>query len=90
MATSFEQAGGLMKETGDYGGVVLGGIDPVKISEGFGVEAMDLTDESKVAETIAHGLKVIEEEKRPFLINAHLPLGLPQGGRASKQYQMEV
>ena len=27
-----------MKETGEYPGVVLDGIDPVKIAEGFGVE----------------------------------------------------
>ena len=66
------------------------GIDPVKISEGFGVEAVHATDESKIDDVIAHGLKVVGDEKRPFLINAHLPLGLPQGGRKAQPYSFNA
>ena len=51
-------------------------MDPTKIAEGFGMEATDLTDESKITATIAEGLRIVEEEKRPYLINAHLPDGL--------------
>ena len=88
VASSFERAGTRMKDTGDYAGVVLDGIDPVKIAEGFGVEGMHLQDESKSSETIAHALDVVERENRPFLLNVHLPVGLPQGGRAAAPFRM--
>jgi len=61
-------------------------IDPVKLSESFGVEAMDATDESSIAGAIEHGLKMVEDEKRPFLLNVHLPIGLPEGGRPKAPY----
>lgn len=76
-----------MKETGDYAGIFLDGMDPVKIAEGFGVEAMHVQDEAKVAECIAYGLKVVEDQKRPFLLNVHMPLGVPQGGKSAKQFR---
>ena len=66
-----------MKDSGDYAGVVLSGIDPVKLAEGFGVEAMHLQDEDKATETYAHALDVIERENRPFLLNVHLPWASP-------------
>jgi len=86
VAGAFGRAGGNMRETGDYGGVALTGMNPTKIAEGFGMEATDLTDESRIAETIARGLRVVEDERRPFLINAHLPMGLPAGGRPARQF----
>ena len=86
VAGAFGRAGGNMRETGDYGGVALTGMDPTKIAEGFGMEATDLTDESQIAETIARGMRVVEDERRPFLINAHLPMGLPSGGRPARQF----
>ena len=86
VAGAFGRAGGNMRETGDYGGVALTGMDPTKIAEGFGMEATDLTDESRIAETIARGLRTVEEERRPFLINAHMPMGLPAGGRPARQF----
>ena len=89
VAGAFERAEGHMNESGDYGGVVLTGMDPTKIAEGFGMEATDLTDESKISETIADGLRIVEDEKRPFLINAHLPMGLPEGGRPAEQFVFE-
>ncbi len=86
VAGAFGGAEGHMKESGDYGGVALTGMDPTKIAEGFGMEATDLEDESKIGETIANGLRIVEEEGRPFLINAHLPMGLPTGGRPASQF----
>ncbi len=86
VATSFAGADANMKRTGEYRGVVLDNIDPVKLAEGFGVEGMHATDESKIAEAIEHGLKTVEEEKRPFLLNVHLPIGLPEGGRPKAPY----
>ena len=76
-----------MRESGDYGGVALTGMDPTRIAEGFGMEAVDLTDESKANETIAEGLRIVENERRPFLINAHMPMGLPEGGRPAQQFR---
>ena len=77
-----------MKQSGEYRGVVLDNIDPVKLAEGFGVEGMDATDESNIADAIEHGLKIVEEEKRPFLLNVHLPIGLPDGGRPGALYSL--
>ena len=86
VASSFANANANMKETGEYRGVVLDGIDPVKLAEGFGVEAMDATDEATISDAIEHGLGIVERENRPFLLNVHLPLGLPEGGRPGQIY----
>ena len=86
VAEAFGGADADMKRTGEYRGVVLDNIDPVKLSESFGVEALDATDESSIASAIEHGLKTVEEEKRPFLLNVHLPIGLPEGGRPKAPY----
>ncbi len=90
VASSFANANANMRETGEYRGVVLDGIDPVKLAEGFGVEAMDATDEANIGDAIEHGLGVVEREKRPFLLNVHLPLGLPEGGRPGEIYNMSA
>ena len=86
VAGAFGGADADMKRTGEYRGVVLDNIDPVKLSESFGVEALDATDESSIASAIEHGLKTVEEEKRPFLLNVHLPIGLPESGRPKAPY----
>ena len=88
VAGAFGGAEANMKQTGEYRGVVLDNINPVKLAEGFGVEGMDATDESKIAEAIEHGLKTVEEEKRPFLLNVHLPIGLPAGGHPGAPYSL--
>jgi benzoylformate decarboxylase len=88
VANSFQRGAKTMSETGEYAGVVLGGIDPVKIAEGFGVEGMHVEDESRLEEAIAHGLGVTESEARPFLLNVRLPLGLPEGGREAPPYRL--
>ena len=89
VAGAFGRAEADMKRTGEYRGVVLDNIDPVKLAEGFGVEGMHATDESNIADAIEHGLKTVEEEKRPFLLNVHLPLGLPEGGRPGAPYSLK-
>jgi benzoylformate decarboxylase len=89
VADSFGKANADMKRTGDYRGVVLDNIDPVKLAQGFGVEGMDVTEESNTADAIEHGLKTVEKERRPFLLNVHLPIGLPEGGRPGAPYSLK-
>ena len=88
VARSFGAAGGVMKQTGEYAGVVLDDIDPVKIAEGFGVDGMHVQDEARLAQAIRHGLDVVEGEGRPFVLNVHLPRGLPEGGRAAVPFHL--
>ena len=88
VAGAFERAGGTMKQTGGYAGVALENIDPVKISEGFGVEARNIDDEAEVATAIAEGLDLVERERRPLLLNVHVPQGLPPGGHATQPYRV--
>ena len=88
VANSWANAGAQMKDTGEYRGVVLDNIDPVKLAEGFGVEAADATDEATIGDAIERGLRIVEDEKRPYLLNVHLPLGLPSGGRPGQIYSL--
>ncbi|MDP7534653.1 MAG: thiamine pyrophosphate-binding protein [SAR202 cluster bacterium] len=88
VANAFNQAEAGMKHSGEYAGVALDGIDPVKIAEGFGVEARNVEDEATVGEAIAHGLETVEREGRPFLLNVRLPQGLPAGGKPAQQFRM--
>ena len=78
---------GVMKETGEYSGVVLGDVDIVKVSEGFGVEGIEVRDEDGLTEAIVDGLELVEREQRPLLLNVHLPLGLPNGGRPAQPFR---
>ncbi len=89
VANAFAGADANMKETGNYSGVVLDGMDPAKITEGFGVEASNVTNETTVAESIATGMDIVQRESRPYLLNVHLPLGLPAGGRKAAPYQLK-
>ena len=88
VANFFGLAEGAMKQASEYAGVVLDGIDPVQIAAGFGVEGMRVQDESCVEDAIEHGLQVVEEEQRPFLLDVHLPLGLPAGGQAAASFRL--
>ena len=88
VANFFGLADGAMKQSGEYAGVVLDGIDPVQIAAGFGVEGMRVQDESRVEEAIERGLQVVEDEQRPFLLDVHLPLGLPAGGQAAEPFRL--
>ena len=88
VAGAFGQAGGTMHQTGEYAGVRLDGIDPVRISTGFGVEAVRVDDETQVAEAIDRGLDIVERENRPYLLDVRLPVGLPEGGRPATPFKM--
>ena len=88
VARNFWNASGKMKETGEYAGVVLDGIDPVTIAEGFGVEGVHVEEEAQVGDAIARGLETVGRENRPYLLDVRLPTGLPQGGRAAVPFRM--
>ena len=88
VANSYQRAGGAMSDAGNYAGVALEGIDIVKLSESFGVEGRDVTDEASVEAAIAEGLETVERERRPMLLNVHLPQGLPAGGRAVPPFKL--
>jgi benzoylformate decarboxylase len=86
VARAFGNAGGSMKKTGEYAGVVLDNIDIVKIAEAYGVDGMHVQEESDLANAMERGLDVVEGEGRPYILNVHLPVGLPQGGRPAQPY----
>ncbi len=86
VARSFASAGGTMKKTGEYAGVFLDSIDPLKIAEGYGVDGIHVTDESRVGDAFDRGLEVVGKEGRPFILNVHLPMGIPEGGRPAKPF----
>jgi thiamine pyrophosphate-dependent acetolactate synthase large subunit-like protein len=87
VADYMEVAGGVMKETGEYSGVALDDIDIVKVAEGMGVEGVEIREEEGLVEAIVSGLELVDREQRPFLMNVHLPLGLPAGGRAAPPFR---
>ena len=88
VAGAFRRADATMKKTGEYAGVALDSIDPVKIAEGFGVEGRHVRDEASLAGDIADGLDVVEKEGRPLVLNVHLPSGLPAGARAASPFHL--
>ena len=88
VAHYFGLADGTMKAGGEYSGVVLDRIDPVKLAGGFGVEGEHVHEEAKLSEAIDRGLRVVEGEHRPYLLDVRLPLGLPKGGRAAAPFHL--
>ena len=76
-----------MKASGEYAGVELAGIDPVQIAAGYGVEGALVDDESRIGAEIDRELDLVEREKRPYLLDVKLPLGLPSGATAAEPYQ---
>ena len=89
VAGFFGQSGGRMSDTGSYQGVVLDGIDPVKIAEAFGMDGERVDDEEKLNESIQRGLEIVTKQNRPYLLDVRLPIGLPEGGVADQQYRMK-
>jgi benzoylformate decarboxylase len=89
VAGFFGQSGGRMSDTGNYQGVVLDGIDPVKIADAFGMDGERVEDEEKLNESIERGLEIVTKQNRPYLLDVRLPLGLPGGGVADQQYRMK-
>ena len=77
-----------MHTTGDYAGVVLDGTDIVKLSESFGVEGIKVESEDAIGGAVESGLETVEREGRPLLLDVRMPLGIPEGGRAAKQFQL--
>jgi len=88
VARSFGEAGGHMAKTGKYAGVVLDGVDPLKVADAFGVEGSRVTDEPKVGPEIKRGLDLVDREARPYVLDVRLPSGLPEKGVASKQFKL--
>ena len=88
VAGSFGKSGSRMADTGRYEGVVLDGIDPVKIAEAFGLEGERVENEGTLNEVMRRALKIVQDEHRPYLLDVRLPLGLPDGGIPNQQYRM--
>ena len=88
VAGAFDRSGGTMSDTGIYEGVVLDGIDPVKIADAFGLEAETIDSENSIDETFDRVLKIVQDENRPYLLDVRLPTGLPEGGSASQPFKM--
>ena len=77
-----------MKQTGEYAGVVLDSINPVKVARGLAWRVCTLRMSLVLPEAIDRGLDVVEGEHRPFLLDVQLPLGLPKGGRAAAPFRL--
>jgi benzoylformate decarboxylase len=90
VAGYYGQAAPAMSESGVYAGVALQGIDPVKIADGYGMEAMRVEEESRLQDAIDYGLKTVQDEGRPFLLDIRVPLGLPPGGRPATPYHLST
>ena len=88
VANFFGLADGAMQQTKTYSGVVLDGIDPVKIAAGFGVEGLQVQEESRLDDALEQGLQIVEKEQRPFLLDVRLPVGVPDGGQAAPPFRL--
>lgn len=88
VATLFAAAGGVMRETGQFAGVGLEGIDPLGLARSYGLEGERVDDEADVAEAIARGLAIVEDEKRPYVLDVRLPSGLPEGASAAEPFRL--
>jgi len=88
VAGAFGEFGGTMKKSGEYSGVVLDDIDPLKIADGFGVEGHKVTEEPAVQKEIEKSLDLVEKEGRPYVLDVRLPRGLPAGGKAAKPFHL--
>jgi benzoylformate decarboxylase len=88
VAGAFDRAEGVMNDTRRYAGVVLDGIDIIGIARSFGVDGRVVDDESRIAEEIGQALDLVEREQRPYVLDVKLPLGLPPGGTAARQFTL--
>ena len=88
VATLFAAAGGVMRETGQFAGVGLEGIDPLGLARSYGLEGERVDDESEVAGAIARGLAIVEDEERPYVLDVRLPSGLPEGASAAEPFRL--
>lgn len=88
VANYFGLANGTMHRTNCYSGVVLDGIDPVKIAAGFGVEGLCVQEEFELDDALGRGLEIVAEEQRPFLLDVRLPTGVPGNGQSAEPFQL--
>lgn len=88
VANLFSAAGGVMTETGQFAGVGLEGIDPLGLARSYGLEGERVDDEAEVSEAIARGLAIVQDEKRPYVLDVRLPSGLPEGARAAEPFRL--
>lgn len=86
VARAFGNAGGSIQKTGEYAGVVLDNIDIVKIAEAYGGRYARARGIRACRCAMERGLNVVEGEWHPYILNVHLPVGLPAGGRPAKPY----
>jgi thiamine pyrophosphate-dependent acetolactate synthase large subunit-like protein len=77
----------VMSDTSQYASVALEGIDPVAIAGGFGMDGIVVDDESKLQDAIKHGLDIVMNDQRPYLIDVKLPIGLPEGGTPAEVWK---
>jgi len=87
VAGAFGGVNGVMKDTGEYAGVVLDGVDVVQLAGSFGVEGRRVDSEADIVEAVDAGLDKVEREGRPMVLDVKLPLGLPDGGKAARQFK---
>ncbi|MCY4483989.1 MAG: thiamine pyrophosphate-binding protein [Spirochaetaceae bacterium] len=79
---------GAMGAAGEWPGVVLDGIDLVGVARAYGVEGRDIRSEAELPDALRAGLEMVQRERRPYLLNVHLPSVLPEGGRQAAPFQL--
>jgi benzoylformate decarboxylase len=79
---------GAMGAAGEWPGVVLDGIDVVGVARAYGVEGRDIRAEAELPDALRAGLEVVRNERRPYLLNVHIPSVLPEGGRPAAPFQL--
>jgi hypothetical protein len=58
--------------------------------DGFILEDLGNPEASKYyRDNFNDGLKLVEREQRPFLLDVRLPLGLPSGGQAAASFRLK-
>ena len=80
--------GGAMGTAGEWAGVVLDKIDLVGVAEAYGVEGREIHEERELQVALDYGLKVVEQEGRPFVLNVRLPGVLPAGQRPAAPFRL--
>ena len=81
-------SGGAMGAAGEWPGVVLDGIDLVGVARAYGVEGCDIRSEAELPDALRAGLEVVQGERRPYLLNVHIPSVLPEGGRQAAPFHL--
>ena len=90
VASSFVRvaSAGAMGAAGEWPGVVLNGIDVVGVARAYGVEGRDIRAEAELPDALRAGLEVVRKERRPYLLNVHIPSVLPEGGRPAAPFRL--